>query len=173
MRRGGHPRVFNDEEVEFIRVRNGTMRNRELHAAFVERFGRTDVTEKQVENRRRSKYQRRSKWPPPRPPANVGSRSYIHDGCLEVATDTPRRYTQMQRVVWEEIVGPIPPGSYLVPINGDKFDFDPLNWLMLTNAMMNRLRQTAFFSAPPELRQTIFATAKLKQILSDQKRRAR
>ncbi len=85
-----------------------------------------------------------------------------------VATDTPDDYRQMQRVMWEELVGPIPKGHYLISVNGDNFDFDPFNWIMLTNSMMVSLvRHSNISIVPPELRRTIFATARLKQTFRD------
>lgn len=162
--------IFAEDELEFIKKRAGTMKNVDLHVAFVMQFNRLGITATQIKdccrNRGWPRGMRRSGI------ARLGdrparSRSYLHDGCLEVDVDGSGRYRQMQRVVWEEIIGPIPKGSYLMPINGDKFDFDPFNWIMLSNSMMNRLRQSPFFTAPPELRPTIFVTTKLKQAFQD------
>jgi hypothetical protein len=68
----------------------------------------------------------------------------------------------MQDIVWEEVVGPIPKGHYLMPLNGDYYDFDPLNWILVTGGLVNGLRAMQFFSAPPELRQTILGVTKLR-----------
>jgi hypothetical protein len=160
--------IFSEAELQFVKVRAGTMKNVDLHAAFVMQFNRLDITATQIKNccrcrgwPRGLRRSGKARWR-----RAARSRSYLHDGCLEV-DDGSGRYRQMQRIMWEEIVGPIPEGSYLMPLNGDKFDFDPFNWIMLSSSMMNRLRQSPFFTAPPELRSTVFAAAKLKQALRD------
>ncbi len=147
--------LFDQRELAFIRERSSGTRRAAIAAEFRRRFGRK-VTRQQIQDVCTGRGWRL-----------IGSLSYLHDGSLMVWAGKSKGFQKMQRVMWEEIVGPLPDGCYVLPINGDRFDFDPFNWIMVTHAMRNRLRSMEFFSAPPELRQTILATAKLKQALQE------
>lgn len=156
------PRIFSQPELSFIEKHAGTMTNKNLHAAFVKKFHRRNITAIQISDACGWRG-----WPRGRKLVLTPSMSNLQNGSLEIYIDETGEYKQMQRVILGEIVGPIPRGTCMVPINGDKFDYDPFNWLLLTKSMANRLRQSPFFTAPPELRPTIFAAAKLKQTIED------
>lgn len=153
-----HNAIFSSAELEFIHARAFTMRHRDIASEIKTHFNRT-VTIEQIKSC--CKYRGWFKY---KKPAHRGM-THIHHGNLMVRVSTAKIYKKMQRLLLEEIVGPIPAGRCLVPINGDRFDFDPFNWMMLTNSMMNRLRQSPFFKASLELRPMIFGSVQLKATL--------
>lgn len=70
----------------------------------------------------------------------IGSERITRDGYIErKVTDDPslvpaRRWTPVHRIVWQEAIGPIPPGHILRFINGDKADTRLENLELLTLA---------------------------------------
>lgn len=158
-----HKAIFNSAELAFIKARAGTITNDELRDVFATRFKRADITPRQIKDCCNTRG-----WPRGVKKRPRNRTSFIdRGGDLMVAVDTLEGFRRAKHLMWEDIFGPFPKGYMLMPLNGDKLDLDPLNWIMLTNSMMSRLRQSAFFTAPPELRQTIFAAAKLKQAWQD------
>jgi hypothetical protein len=70
------------------------------------------------------------------------------------------------KVLWEELHGPLPKGHMVLPVNGDWFDYDPLNWLAIPAGVSSRLYRLNFFESPPELKPTLLALAKLKYAIA-------
>lgn len=155
-RRGQAPPRYTDEELAFLRPRAG-LRRRELAELFFQQFGRrvAPINLRWICKKRG--------WLSPKVKPGQTRLKY---GYLEVWQES-NFWKQWKLILWEDLVGPVPVGHVLVPINGDKLDHDPLNWMCLSGAMMNRLRQNGFFEAPPELKPTILARARLKQALED------
>lgn len=158
---------FETAELDFIKT-NARMKRRDLHAAFVKRFKRHDVTPKKpkrcCENRGWNTGSQLAKCAQP-------GATRMHYGTLVVRTDTPKNWRAMHRDMWEELIGPIPKDHLLLPVNDDKIDLDPRNWFVVSRCMYSHLRGFGFFDAPLEPRPTIFAAAKLKQALEDRMQR--
>lgn len=69
------------------------------------------------------------------------------------------------RHLWQQANGPIPAGHVLKCMDGDKTNCDPSNWRLIPQALLPRLagRWTlAFDAAPPEVKETLLATALLE-----------
>lgn len=154
------PSLCNDKELAFLK-KHKFLPRRDLHARFVKRFNRTDINLQQIKSICTDRG-----WSNGKNKASPGT-ARLRAGLIEVRQPSAAVWRTKHRLMWEELFGPIPKGSVLLPLNGDKFDFDPFNWVMLTQSMANRLRQSPFFDGPPELRPAIFAAARLKQAVED------
>lgn len=149
--------TYTTEELAYLKA-NCHLLRRDLHKAFVEKFNRPDVTVQDVRNRCGARgwvAGRRSKAAP-------GTTRINDKGDLIIRGDAPKDWRLMKRVIWEEMFGPISKDRKLVPLNGDRLDFDLLNWVVVSNGMVTRLQRSGFFEAPPELKPTIFALERLK-----------
>lgn len=106
----------------------------------------------------------------------LGHERVSKDGYVEISiaetnphTGFWRRYVLKHRHVWEQVNGPIPADHALKCLDGNKQNTDPSNWEAVPRAMLPRLaggnrynRKLAFDDAPPELRPSILAIAKLE-----------
>jgi hypothetical protein len=99
----------------------------------------------------------------------IGSERVTKDGYLErkVNDDMPfrARWRLVHAMNWEAAHGPIPAGYALKCLTADKSNTAAENWLLVPRAMLPRLAGSkcgvAYDSAPPELRPTILAIARL------------
>lgn len=105
----------------------------------------------------------------------LGHERVSKDGYVEISIDETnphtgfeRRYVLKHRHLWEQANGPVPEGYCLKCLGGDKANTDPANWELVPRAVLPRLnggrRKTklAYDEAPPELRPSILAIAKLE-----------
>jgi hypothetical protein len=106
----------------------------------------------------------------------LGHERVSKDGYVEISiaktnphTGYNRRYVLKHRYVWEQANGPLPKGTALKCLDGNKQNCDPSNWEAVPRALLPRLaggnryrRVLAFDDAAPELRPTILAVAKLE-----------
>jgi hypothetical protein len=99
-----------------------------------------------------------------------------HDGYIYISiaetnphTGYPRRYVLKHKYLWELKNGPVPEGHALKCLDGNRQNTAPSNWEAVPRAMLPRLagkagrykRVLAYDDAPPELRPTVMAIAKL------------
>lgn len=163
------------EEVDFIRLHHRQKRNFILRA-LAAKFGSTELTVKDI-----AALCHRHGWLSEYKGNNMPvGYEYFHKKDGRIVVRIPRlnplqarhrNYAYKHRVLWEEICGPVPKGNVVLPVNGDWFDFDPLNWLAVPNGIGTRLYRSGFFEAPPELKSTILATAKLKHAIAHRGKR--
>jgi hypothetical protein len=95
------------------------------------------------------------------------------DGYVEISvaqvnphTGFARRYVQKHTYLWEKANGPVPKGMCLKSLDGDKSNSDPGNWQLMPRAMLPRLNGIhgrGYDAAPPELKPTLLAIARLEQ----------
>lgn len=175
-------RKFSDAELDFIKRRK-KMPRRELHAEFIQTFGRKDISVLSIKwicqsngwrTGRTGHFEKGSK---PKSPFKKGGRpmhpfpktwpigSEYVDRCgyvrLYVA---PRKFVVKHRILWERANGPIPVG-YRLKCKGDRSNCDPSNWEAIPNGMIRRLCQRNYDAAPAELKPTIMAVAKLEDFI--------
>lgn len=88
----------------------------------------------------------------------------IHDGL-----PLQSRWRAIHLIEWEAVSGPLPPGHCLKCLSDDKSNCDPSNWAAIPRALLPRLaggnryrKVLAFDDAPPELKPTVLAVAKLE-----------
>lgn len=105
----------------------------------------------------------------------IGKDGYV---VLIVAETNPHtgaatRPVQKHRWLWEQVNGPVPAGHALKCLDGNRTNCDPANWVVVPRALLPRLagRWTiAYDAAPPELRATLLAVAKLEHSLREKQR---
>lgn len=96
-----------------------------------------------------------------RKPRPIGS-TYIAGGFIKVRTEDGWKY--LHHVNWEAKHGPIPVGSVLVHLSGDKLDCRPENWRMVTKSerAMMVTSPVPMSDADAEIREALIGLAKLK-----------
>lgn len=99
----------------------------------------------------------------------VGSERVNVDGYIEVKIAEPNKWRQKQRVVWEEAYGPVPAGSMVSFIDGNKQNCELSNLMVMTRA--DNLRRTSLHNYPAEVREIIHMRAVLKRHINTQKRK--
>lgn len=103
---------------------------------------------------------------------HIGHERLSKDGYVEISvaeinphTGADRRYVHKHRMLWEKANGKIPEGHRLKCLDGNKQNTDPSNWEALPMALAPRLNGRfgrGYDHAPPELKPTILAIAKLE-----------
>ena len=90
-------------------------------------------------------------------------------------TGANTRPVHKHRYLWEQANGPVPEGYILKCLDGDKQNTDPPNWEAVPRAMLPKLNArwggVAYDDAPPELRPTIMATARLDHAAREARKR--
>jgi hypothetical protein len=110
----------------------------------------------------------------------LGHERLSKEGYVEISvkqrnphTGFERRYVLKHRWLWEQQHGPVPEGMIL-KCKGDRLDTDPSNWELIPRGVLPRLSGRfgrGYDDAPPELKPTIMAVAKLEQQLFEKRRR--
>lgn len=184
-------RKYSKAELQFVERRKGLTR-RELHAAFLERFRRTDVsignlqyicktrgwftgrTDGPFKNGNIPFMKGRKRPPDPNQDKNLNKKGMryaspgnekIHPyGYILITAERAGvlKYVSKHKLLWEQTNGPVPKGMVLKCLDGDKQNTDPSNWECVPTGVLSRLRKRCFENAPPELKPTIIAVAKLE-----------
>jgi hypothetical protein len=102
----------------------------------------------------------------------VGTERLCKDGYLErkIHEGLPMqsRWRAVHLVEWEAINGPVPAGHALKCLDGNRLNTAPSNWECVPRALLPRLNgyrnksRVAYDNAPPELKPSILAVAKLE-----------
>lgn len=96
---------------------------------------------------------------------------YVYISIAETNPHTgyERRYVLKHLWLWENANGKLPEGYCLKCLSSDRQNTDPSNWEAIPRAMLPRLaggnrynRKLAYDDAPPELKPTVLAIAKLE-----------
>lgn len=91
-------------------------------------------------------------------------------------TGFERRYVLKHRWFWEKANGPIPEGMCLKCVSDDVRNADPSNWELVSRGLLPRLNGKSgrgYDDAPPELKPTIMAVAKLEHELHGRRKSRR
>lgn len=99
----------------------------------------------------------------------VGSERVNVDGYIEVKIAEPNKWRLKQRVVWEAAHGPVPAGSMVSFIDGNKQNCELSNLRLMTRA--DNLRRVSLNNYPDEVREVIHMRAVLKRHINTQKRK--
>jgi len=124
-------------------------------------------------NARRSQFR---KGQEPHNTRYLGHERVSKDGYVEVSiaqtnphTGYSRRYVLKHRHEWEKANGPLPKGTALKCLDGNKQNTEPSNWQAVPRALLPRLAGgnrykpvLAFDDAQPEVRPALLAIAKLE-----------
>jgi hypothetical protein len=182
---------YTKDELDFVEQHCQMLRS-ELHAAFVKRFGRRDISVRNlVELRKRNGWLTGRTGPPPgwkpkykfpvghRPvnalkvgniPKNkfkrtreIGSEYLTKDGFTAIYV-ARGCFVPKHRYLWEKKYGAIPAG-YFLKCKGDRSNSDPSNWELIPRGLIPMLdgpQGRGYSRAPAELKPTIMAVAKLE-----------
>lgn len=108
----------------------------------------------------------------------IGTERISRDGYRErkVNDDLPlqRRWRAVHLLEWEAVHGSLPEGHCLKCLDGNKLNTDPSNWECVPRALLPRLNGRFgrdYDTAPPEVKPTILAIAKLEHKAREMKRR--
>ncbi|MDF2141226.1 HNH endonuclease [Paenirhodobacter sp. CAU 1674] len=114
---------------------------------------------------------------------DVGHETVDRDGYVRICVDRPNPWTGHRthmafkhRELWVATNGPVPDGHRLKCIDGNKRNTDPTNWEAVPMALAPRLNGKygrGYDGAPPDLKPTILAVAKLEHRVRELKREAR
>ncbi|MDR3473366.1 MAG: HNH endonuclease signature motif containing protein [Devosia sp.] len=104
------------------------------------------------------------------------------DGYIILIVDEPNPWTgaatrpvHKHRWLWEKLHGPIPIGMALKCLDGNRLNTDPSNWELVPRALLPRLNARfgrGYDEAPPELKPTILAVAKLEHRARELRKRS-
>lgn len=99
----------------------------------------------------------------PRNHRDVGSESTRADGYVWVKVAEPNRWRQKQRLIWERLHGPIPPGHNVQFRNRNRRDFRPENLYLISRADQMRTENSLIASYPKPLVDVIRLKGALKR----------
>lgn len=161
---------FSDEELAFVRE-NASLGVAALHAAFVERFSRTDVKSRRLDKLRLANGWYHSKGLRLR----LSPEGYVVDR-IRITSGARPKYRQVyrHRRLWEAEHGAIPAGMTLKCL-GDKTNTSPSNWMLVPNGTQSYMGVDGlkFDDAPLEVRPAIVALACLKHAVRSKQRKER
>lgn len=168
---------YTEDELDFVKT-NCRMQRPEMHAEFIRRFERRDISLRDINNLcKRKGWRTGRKGPNERCMFGANRRGeYLSkDGYIDVNAFDPeigiRRIRKKHRILWVQQHGPIPDGHVLKCLDGNKENTDPSNWTCVPNGVIAHLRDRDFDNAPVALKPTIMAVAKLKHQVRTRNRR--
>lgn len=107
----------------------------------------------------------------------VGSERIDVDGYIRVKVsdegEWSDRWKVKQRVVWEEVYGPIPKGHVIVFLDGNKQNVSLSNLQMITKSELARMNQNDLFSDNPEATKVGINIAKVHAAIGKAKERTK
>lgn len=122
----------------------------------------------------------RTQFRPGQQPYNAKPVGYEHvrtDGYVETNVEQTNPYTGADRrmaikhsYLWEQQNGPVPEGMVLKCKDGNRLNTDLSNWELVPRGLLPRLNGKSgrgYDAAPPELKPTIMAVAKLEHRLRE------
>lgn len=201
---------YSDEELSFVEWRQA-MSRRALHAEFVAKFGRPEVTLDQIKalcSRKGWSTGRTGCFEKGTTPFNkgkphpargraaetqfkkgsmagaaaakykpIGTERFNKDGYLErkIHDGMPlqSRWRLVHLIRWEELNGPLPGGSALKCLDGNRRNTEPSNWRAVPRALLARLGGRygrGYDAAPSELKPTILAISELEHAARERDR---
>ncbi|MDP1586616.1 MAG: HNH endonuclease signature motif containing protein [Prosthecobacter sp.] len=83
------------------------------------------------------------------------------DGYLKQKIAEPNKWRALQRIVWEEHHGPVPPGTAITFIDGNKSNCDIDNLRLISRAEL--MQRNTIHRYPTALKETIRMAAKLNR----------
>ncbi|RWO37298.1 MAG: HNH endonuclease [Mesorhizobium sp.] len=201
---------YSEEELSFLEWRQA-MSRRALHAEFVAKFGRLEVTLDQIKalcSRKGWSTGRTGCFEKGTTPFNkgkphpargraaetqfkkgsmagaaaakykpIGTERFNKDGYLErkIHDGMPlqSRWRLVHLIRWEEMNGPLPRGTALKCLDGNRRNTEPSNWRAVPRALLARLGGRygrGYDAAPSELKPTILAISELEHAARERDR---
>lgn len=177
--KGHKPKPYTQEQIKFIEREYRRLTVPELTKRFNREY-KQDRTQSAISSaiRRHGIECVRGLGMSPREVKAIGyERTNSQTGCLMVKIDEPdpymsskTRHRHKHKVIWEEANGPVPEGHCLRFLDGDKMNCTLENLEMFTRTESLFMSLLNYDNAPPELKETIRLTAKLKAKAAERKR---
>lgn len=101
----------------------------------------------------------------------VGSERINADGYAEVKIVDPNKWRLKHLVIWEQKNGPVPKGSCIIFLDGNKQNLDIGNLKLIRRKELVRMNQNGLFSQFPELTEAGVHTAELMSALGEYKKK--
>ena len=101
----------------------------------------------------------------------VGSERINVGGYVEVKVADPNKWKLKQRVVWEAAHGPVPKGSCIIFLDGNKQNTDLGNLQMIKRSVLVRMNQKELFFDDPNLTKAGAGLAGVINAMGEAKRR--
>lgn len=92
----------------------------------------------------------------------VGAERIDIDGYRNKKIAEPNTWRHVHLLLWEETNGPVPKGSCVLIIDGDKQNITIENLCLVTRSELCRLNQMGFNDLPKELRPSMIALVKME-----------
>jgi len=105
-------------------------------------------------------------------PANyrpVGSERVNVDGYVEVKVADPNKWWLKHQVIWEQANGPIPEGHVIIFGDGNRFNFDINNLLLVSKGQLATLNRKGLIQKDTDLTRTAIIIADLYHKISERK----
>lgn len=92
----------------------------------------------------------------------VGTEIKRNDNYIWKKIADPNVWHEKHRLIWESVHGPLPKGTVVIFLDGDRLNFEPDNLQLITRQELLRLNLHKYTQAPPELKPTILALSKVE-----------
>jgi hypothetical protein len=103
----------------------------------------------------------------------VGSERVCADGYAEIKIADPNEWKPKHIVLWEKVNGPIPEGSCLLFLDGNKLNINLDNLQLITRKQLARLNYNHLIFDNPELTKTGILIADIQSKIGERRREAK
>ena len=97
----------------------------------------------------------------------VGSERVDARGYTEVKTADPSTWKTKHQALWEEHNGPVPKGHVVIFGDGDKFNFDPDNLILVSRSQLLRLNHEGLIQSDADLTRVAVTIVDLQQKIKE------
>lgn len=101
----------------------------------------------------------------------VGSERINVDGYVEVKVKDPKTWKLKHRIVWEEANGPVPKGSAIIMLDGDKTNCELSNLRLVKRSELLIINRYSLFQDDAELNDTAANLAKMIDAVNEKKKK--
>ena len=101
----------------------------------------------------------------------VGSERINVDGYVEVKVKDPKTWELKHRIVWEEANGPVPKGSAIIMLDGDKTNCELSNLRLVKRNELLIINRHSLFQDDAEINATAVNLAKMIDAINSKKKK--
>lgn len=101
----------------------------------------------------------------------VGSERITKDGYIEIKVKDPRTWKLKHRIIWEEANGPVPKGSAIIMLDGDKTNCELSNLKLVKRSELLIINRYSLFQGDAELNDAAANLAKMIDAVNDKKKK--
>ena len=85
----------------------------------------------------------------------------LKNGFVEIKIDNPNKWKRKHIVLWEKVNGPIPKNHYIIFLDGDRFNFDLSNLILISKEENLRLNEKNWRFKDKDLQEVALNTIRL------------